>query len=335
MGSYGGIEAFCLELAKYVSSVDGFTTTFALKLVRGHEVDQRLKGILDDAQIPYRIVAKSSGDLLKLIRASDLVHAQNASPDIAVMTKLCNAKLVQTIHNHLYDRPFARTLSWKFGALLADMRLYNSQFVQHSWGYSDEVKDRVVPTVSRLEMNFAPIEQRRGFVFISRLIANKGADTLIEAYARASLNHAEDPLRIVGDGPMREPLQALAQRLGVEVDFKGFVDEDTKRRLTREARWLAAPANTREDMGLTPLEARANGIPVIATRDGGLPESAGPGALLCTPGNVDELARLLEQAAAMDSEEYQRLSKLGYSTLEAHLTPMDFYPALYRKLLAQ
>ena len=58
-------------------------------------------------------------------------------------------------------------------------------------------------------------------------------------------------------------------------------------------------------MGLTPLEARSVGVPVIATRDGGLPEAAGPSALLCKPASVPDLKRCLLEAAAMSEAEYQ------------------------------
>jgi glycosyltransferase involved in cell wall biosynthesis len=91
------------------------------------------------------------------------------------------------------------------------------------------------------------------------------------------------------------------------------------------SRWLLAPARTQEDMGLTPIEARSVAVPAIVTRDGGLPESGGPAALIAEPGNVADLARCMQEAAAMTDEAYQARSELSRSSLAQYLKPMGFY----------
>jgi len=100
----------------------------------------------------------------------------------------------------------------------------------------------------------------------------------------------------------------------------------------RHAKWLVVPPHTQEDMGLTPLEARNVGVPVIASRDGGLPEAAGPAALLCEPGSVPDLKRRLLEAAAMSEADYTERAQRGLFTLTAYLTPLSFYPEAYRRL---
>ena len=97
--------------------------------------------------------------------------------------------------------------------------------------------------------------------------------------------------------------------------------------------WLVAPANTKEDMGLTPIEARHLGVPAIVTRDGGLPEAGGPAALLCEPGNVADLRHALEVAAGMGEEEYGRRSHEAKSSLQQYLRPMGDYLRIYGELL--
>jgi glycosyltransferase involved in cell wall biosynthesis len=98
--------------------------------------------------------------------------------------------------------------------------------------------------------------------------------------------------------------------------------------------WLVAPANTKEDMGLTPIEARSVGVPAIVTRDGGLPESGGPAALLCAPGDVRDLAMQLELAASMPDSEYRERSALARDSLRSYLRPMSDYVAIYERLTA-
>jgi glycosyltransferase involved in cell wall biosynthesis len=96
---------------------------------------------------------------------------------------------------------------------------------------------------------------------------------------------------------------------------------------------LVAPANTREDMGLTPIEARNVGVPAIVSRDGGLPESGGPAALLCEPGRIDDLTAQLERAAAMPETEYAQRAALAKASLKSYLRPMSDYVGIYERVI--
>jgi glycosyltransferase involved in cell wall biosynthesis len=100
----------------------------------------------------------------------------------------------------------------------------------------------------------------------------------------------------VGDGPLRDDLENLSQRLGlVNVRFSGHVDSDVVRSLLKECRFLAMPSLCDENAPLAALEALGAGRPLLATRVGGLPELAGGDrGLLCEPGNADELAEGIE-----------------------------------------
>ena len=109
----------------------------------------------------------------------------------------------------------------------------------------------------------------------------------------------------------------------------GFVNAQSKTKRLASSRWLVAPSNTREDMGVTPIEARSVGVPVIVTRDGGLPESGGKAALIVEPGNVEELTDALKLAASMSDEEYCERGERGWKTLKDYLRPMEFYRKSY------
>lgn len=108
--------------------------------------------------------------------------------------------------------------------------------------------------------------------FAGRLIYGKGADHLIEALAEMSLTQRVR-LLIAGDGPERSRLEALAHSLGIGdvVDFLGLEHD-------MPAFWrmcdIAVMPSTEfiESCPMTTLEAMASGKPVIATRNGGLPE---------------------------------------------------------------
>jgi glycosyltransferase involved in cell wall biosynthesis len=119
------------------------------------------------------------------------------------------------------------------------------------------------------------------------------------------------------------------------VQLPGFVSESERHRYTREAKWMVTPPHTKEDLGLTPLEARSVGVPCIATTDGGIKETAGIHALFSKPGDVNALAECLKTAMQMDDGQYEEKSRLAKEDLEQYVRPLDEYADEYLKLLNQ
>ncbi|MEM6989403.1 MAG: glycosyltransferase [Myxococcota bacterium] len=121
-----------------------------------------------------------------------------------------------------------------------------------------------------------PVERRPvpgRILFLGRLIRQKGVDDLIRAVA--GLNGGAH-LHIAGDGPERTRLARLADKMGVEAVFHGYVEGSRKQAALAAAAVVCVPS--REIHGLSegaPLvvrEASTLGIPVVATRVGGIPE---------------------------------------------------------------
>jgi glycosyltransferase involved in cell wall biosynthesis len=193
-----------------------------------------------------------------------------------------------------------------------------------------------VPTVSKLPEGWTPPEERRGFAFIGRWIANKGIDTLLDAYAMAQLDRARWPLVLMGDGPLRSLIEYAIQKRGVTgIEVLGFIDEQIKTERMKNARWMVVPPNTKEDFGLTAVEARHLGVPCIITRDGGLPEAGGAQALICEPNDPPALAQLLEMAAGMSESEYAERAQRTREELSRELEPIEFYARSYRRLVEE
>jgi len=332
-GAYGGIEAFVLALARFLKQDPAVSVRLVWKKVAGFTPSDALERRCEESGIDYLYVEKGSGALWRQLRWADVVHSQNAPPDVIAFARLLRKPLALTIHNYLRTGT-ARGLAWKYLSRLAQERWYNSHFVWKTWETQGELPgSRRTPTVSDLPSGSIPAGQRRGFTFISRWIANKGLEVLVQAYGEAGLAPDEWPLHLVGDGPLRDSiLQLIRDRNLPGIKVHGFVSETEKADLLRRTKWLVVPPHTREDMGLTPLEARSVGVPVIASRDGGLPEAAGPDALLCEPASVPDLKRCLLAAAAMGEAEYIERGQRGFETLKDYLTPLSFYPEAYRRL---
>ncbi len=114
---------------------------------------------------------------------------------------------------------------------------------------------------------------------VGRLVEKKGFGDLLQAIAR--LRDAEPLLRatIVGDGPLRGDLEAMARTLGIaeRVRFAGWLAPAEVAAAMAEADLLAVPSVTAADgdmegMPLVVLEAMATGLPVVGTRHSGIPE---------------------------------------------------------------
>jgi glycosyltransferase involved in cell wall biosynthesis len=159
--------------------------------------------------------------------------------------------------------------------------------------------------------------------------AEKGQDVAVEAAALLQPRMPHLRMVLAGDGPLRKSLQTNALVL-----FPGHV--------SCRAEFLAAldlfimPSRS-EAWGLAALEAMAHGIPVVASRVGGLPEmiESNENGWLVAPGDAGELARSVERAA-LDRETLRamgtraRARAKGFSLEET----AERTEAFYRRLLA-
>ena len=122
-------------------------------------------------------------------------------------------------------------------------------------------------------------------VCVSRLVARKGQDMLIRAMPEIRRRVAGAALVIVGGGPDADNLHKLAQRCGVAADvvFTGGVPAAELPGHYAMADVFAMPCRTRgagldvEGLGIVFLEAAAAGVPVVAGRSGGAPETVRDG----------------------------------------------------------
>lgn len=104
----------------------------------------------------------------------------------------------------------------------------------------------------------------------SRLSPEKGIEDAIAAADAAGI-----PLRVAGDGPDRGRLEELGARAGTRVEFLGHVPPEQVRQLLRGAVAVLMPSRYHEFSPYSALEAMAQGVPVVATAMGGLPELIG------------------------------------------------------------
>lgn len=167
--------------------------------------------------------------------------------------------------------------------------------------------DRAVPA--------AP--ERRGIVFVGRLVEGKGPDHLLRALARLDEPYRSTPVRIVGAGPMAGDLAALAEREGLDVTLLGRRTSDEVAAELARAAVFCAPSRTsstgwREAFGIVFLEAALHSLPVVAYRHAGVTESVADGVtgLLADEDDEAGLAAHLRTLLA-DPDLGRRLGEAG------------------------
>ncbi len=172
----------------------------------------------------------------------------------------------------------------------------------------------------------------RNILFLGRLMDVKGAGYLLRAIPLAA-GKLGYPLAvtIAGDGPERGSIEDLARRLGLNVNFAGWVDTERRSDLIRQADLVAVPSLWPEPFGLVGIEAGQLGVPAVAFAVGGITDWLIPGhSGELAPGDpptVEGLAAAMVRALA-DPDHYQKL-RLGawemakQFSLESHLTQLE------------
>jgi glycosyltransferase involved in cell wall biosynthesis len=119
---------------------------------------------------------------------------------------------------------------------------------------------------------------------------------------------------VVGDGPQRDEYTALAARLGLsdQVSFYSFQPKSVIAAFMRQANFLLLPSLW-ENSPCVIIEAMASGLPVIASRVGGIPEVVTEEIGILTPPNDPALlaAALVEALQQPDRFERLRLARMA------------------------
>ena len=151
--------------------------------------------------------------------------------------------------------------------------------------------------------------ERAGILFVGRLNAQKGLDQLIRALAGMK---SRTTLDVVGAGPARDSLGALATELGVadRVRWHGEIKQGDLPKFYQRARVLAVPSLD-EGLGLVAVEAALCETPVVGFRSGGTTDVVRDGStgILVEPNNVPALSAALDDILANEA----RATSLGQS----------------------
>ncbi|MBM3286009.1 MAG: glycosyltransferase [Candidatus Eisenbacteria bacterium] len=183
---------------------------------------------------------------------------------------------------------------------------------------------------------YAPAAATEGYyVYAGRLSREKGIGTLLEAHAR--LPRGRLPLRILGEGPMRESLEIRRVELGLDdVTFEGFQQAEQLKRIVAASLFVTVPSEWYENYPYAILETFALGRPVLGTRIGGIPELVRDGetGLTAPAGDPAALAEGLAAMMALPSRAHE-MGRAARAWVGANLAPeahLERLRAIYERV---
>lgn len=161
-------------------------------------------------------------------------------------------------------------------------------------------------------------------ITVCRLAEKKGVEYSIRAVSEVSKRYQNLEYLIVGDGPLRPPLEKLIQELNPEANIQilGWKKHEDVTRLLSDAHILIAPSVTaadgdQEGIPVALMEAMAMGLPVVSTYHSGIPELVenGISGYLVSEKDVNSLANKLEQLI-LQPETWLDLGQAGRDRVE-------------------
>jgi glycosyltransferase involved in cell wall biosynthesis len=200
----------------------------------------------------------------------------------------------------------------------------------HSFVIGNPYDDRIfrlIPSVAR----------DRDFVFVGRLVSDKGADLLLHGLRLLQDDNLLPNLTIIGSGPEEQNLRRLTTELALDrqVTFASQKSGAQLAEILNRHRVLVVPSRWAEPFGIVALEGIACGCVVVGSEKGGLKEAIGPCGLTFENENVpavaEQLKRLLNDSSLQRSLRQQAAEHLAKFQADAVASA---YLRMMRKMLA-
>jgi glycosyltransferase involved in cell wall biosynthesis len=164
-------------------------------------------------------------------------------------------------------------------------------------------------------------------LFVGRLTEEKGVLTLLQAWETLA---GAVPLKILGDGPLRAPVEQAAARRELNVEYLGRQPLEKVSAAMGESGVLIFPSTWYEGLPRTIVESFAKGTPVIASRLGSMTELVEDGrtGYLFPPGDGAELADRVRRTVGETSETRRRMREQARGEYERRYTAERNYDVM-------
>jgi glycosyltransferase involved in cell wall biosynthesis len=148
------------------------------------------------------------------------------------------------------------------------------------------------------------IEKTEDFIFLGRLVSDKGADIAIQAMElligqemKNTTEGTRRSLTIVGDGPELSNLETMVKEKNLQdfIRFTGSMRGEELVKCLNRHRFLLVPSVWEEPFGIVALEGMACGCIPIVSDGGGLPDAVGKAGLIFHRGDVNDLFKRIQE----------------------------------------
>jgi len=341
----GGMEQVVLRLATAQRAAGHRVGILAL---RGGPLEQ------ETVRHDLQTCVLHSGRVMRGLRAlryfravrPDVIHVHNpTSLHYAVLSRLvASSAIVLTVHGETHARR-GTALEWRLvkgvavvsHAALRTLRLPCDprKFTVIHNGIATASDTTELREAARAEL---ALGNRLVGVIVARLNGRKGHATLLKSVALLRDSDVTPLMLVVGDGPEWEALELQAQQLGLgpsQVRFLGARSDVD--RILSAADFFVLPSDT-EGLPLSVLEAMAHGLPIVASRVGGIPEiiETSDHGLLVPPGDSEALAEAIR--SLIDDPVLRRnlsiAARARVNTEFSIANTLENYDRLYRNALA-
>ena len=316
----GGVERGTVDFAKYLVAQEHHSVVVS---AGGSLVQSMVEAGVTHYTLPvhkksfFSILAQAK-TIAKILRSEriDLVHARSRVPAwIAFLAcRQVRVPLVTTCHGVYSRHALSRVMGWgkfviaishavsrhmkeEFGVPYDRIRLIHRGVNLREFVESEPPKDAIQnpPNVQH-----SPVSEKKEFIIgiVGRITAIKGHGTLLKAMARVTRLFPNAKLWVIGESPRRryrDELGLLTRKLGIESSVEFMGTRHDMPQLLRQMDLLVAPAVGEEAFGRVLIEAGACGVPVIASRIGGIVDVVdhGENGLLVPAGDAAALGEAI------------------------------------------
>lgn len=197
-----------------------------------------------------------------------------------------------------------------------DVVISPSNFVMNfhtKLGFFKNSKKYVIPNGINVETKLNAKESLNSeFLFIGHITENKGPQVLVNAFKK--LKNSEAKLHIIGKGPYLEFIKKISKD-DQRIFCHGFVEKEKLEEIFDRCSYVTVPSIWYENHPLVLNEVMARGLPVIASKIGGIPEIVKDGynGFLFEPGDSSSLGDIIGKAI-QDKKLFKKLSKNALTT---------------------
>ncbi|KAF5086884.1 D-inositol-3-phosphate glycosyltransferase [anaerobic digester metagenome] len=313
------------EIDVFTASIDSSDSVENSEGMKIHRYTTNLK--IASANLSLKLMYKPLDENVEIVHA----HYNIPLPDLSASryAKKKNVPFIITYHadaqetggnfirntaTALYNRYILDRVLSNADAIIATSNSYIDES-KYLGKYRDKIKvvpNGINPEDFEIELSKEECRSKLGLpqnkkiiLFFGNVVAYKGPDVLLKAFAIVKKLYPELMLLYVGRGEMQAELQKLSEEMNISgsVVFAGFIEEKSKPLYYHSADIFCLPSVTMaEAFGIVNLEAMACGLPVVSSKLGGIPDIVqnGKNGIIVEPGDIEALADALKELVEND-----------------------------------